>query len=232
MCFSATASFVTAGVLGAVGVATLKKNKTRSVVPFAAIPILFAIQQVIEGVIWLSFGSVIMQTVVTYAYSFFAYILWPIYLPLAVYLLEKDEERKTVLRVLTVLGLIIAVYMAYFIGTNGVTAEIVNYGIAYHTPYPHYQLLLGLYVLVTSGACLLSSHKAVNIFGLVMIAALFISAWFFIANLASVWCFFAATLSVIVYWQIRHPRKYSRHSRLPAGHTPPKARFRSKRDRG
>jgi len=53
MCFSATANFVGSRVLGAVGVVTLTKVKHRRELLFAALPMLFAVHQFIEGFVWL-----------------------------------------------------------------------------------------------------------------------------------------------------------------------------------
>src|SRR6202044_3565146 len=53
MCFTATASFVASGVLGAVGVATLPQVKHRRELLFASLPVLFSVHQAIEGVVWL-----------------------------------------------------------------------------------------------------------------------------------------------------------------------------------
>ncbi len=53
MCFSATVNFVGSGVLGAVGVVTLTKVKHRRELLFAALPMLFAVHQFIEGFVWL-----------------------------------------------------------------------------------------------------------------------------------------------------------------------------------
>ncbi len=207
MCFSATASFAAAGALSAVGVVTLKQTKKSSAIPFASIPLLFGIQQGIEGILWLSFGYPIIQTMATYAYSFFSLVLWPVFVPLAVYQIEPDKSRKDLLSKLAFIGFAVGLYILFFVVTRGVSSEVVNYCIAYHPAHPYPRLTLGLYVLATCGSCLLSSHKIINIFGLVMLAALFISAWFFITNVVSVWCFFAALLSVLVYWQISSMRK-------------------------
>ena len=49
MCFSATVNFGGSAVLGAAGVATLTKVKHRRELLFAAMPMLFAIHQFIEG---------------------------------------------------------------------------------------------------------------------------------------------------------------------------------------
>jgi len=55
MCYSATASFVAGGGLTVVGLMTLRRTTNRAELPLAAIPLLFGVQQLVEGVIWLSF---------------------------------------------------------------------------------------------------------------------------------------------------------------------------------
>jgi hypothetical protein len=54
MCFSAAASFVTAGVTGAIGAVALTRVNEPRELPLAATPILFALQQSIEGLLWLN----------------------------------------------------------------------------------------------------------------------------------------------------------------------------------
>ena len=53
MCFSASASFIAAAALATTGVATLRMASRPSELPFAAVPLLFGIQQFIEGLTWL-----------------------------------------------------------------------------------------------------------------------------------------------------------------------------------
>lgn len=76
MCFPATASF-TAGVflLGA-GTMTLRMARQPSELLLAAIPLLFAIQPLTEGVIWLGFdwGAPFLTTAMTRLYSFFSHV--------------------------------------------------------------------------------------------------------------------------------------------------------------
>ena len=55
MCFSATASFIAGVSLSVFGVATVKKAKRKAEIPFAMIPLFFGVQQIIEGMLWLSF---------------------------------------------------------------------------------------------------------------------------------------------------------------------------------
>ena len=95
MCFSASASFIAGTSLCAVGVATLKRAESRAELPFAAIPLLFGMQQLIEGVIWLTFShdAPLLKQVMTYLYSGFSHVLWPMYVPFAVGLLEAVRWR-------------------------------------------------------------------------------------------------------------------------------------------
>ena len=55
MCFSVSPSFIASTSLSAIGVATLGTPEGATERPFAAIPLLFGIQQLTEGVIWATF---------------------------------------------------------------------------------------------------------------------------------------------------------------------------------
>ena len=200
MCFSATASFVAAGTLGVAGGLTIAQVKKKSELPFASIPLLFGIQQAIEGAVWLSFGSPILNTIATYSYSMFSHVLWPIFVPFSVLMIETDPTRKKILRLFSFIGLAVGLYLLYFILVDPVTSHVVNNSIAYHSPHLYALLVIALYLVATCGSCLVSSHKIINIFGIVLLISFAIAAWFFIETFFSVWCFFAAILSVIVYW--------------------------------
>lgn len=82
MCFSAEASFTTAAVLTTIGFAGLKINFSRSQLFLAMIPLLFAIQQFFEGVLWLGLESTTFPiTILMLAkkiFLIFAFLVWPI----------------------------------------------------------------------------------------------------------------------------------------------------------
>lgn len=80
MCFSATASFTSAAVLLTVGAGTLSLNQEKENRMFAAIPILFGIQQASEGVVWLTIGQVASADLLKWAvitFLAFALVIWP-----------------------------------------------------------------------------------------------------------------------------------------------------------
>ena len=212
MCFSATASFVAGGALSATGVATLTQVKSKAELPLASIPLLFGIQQTIEGVIWLSFGLPALNTIMTYLYLMFAYVLWPVLAPVAFLLAETNPVRKNILRVLSLFGFVLGTYLLYFIFVEPGKAHIVNQSIAYDYRHLHELLPLTLYVSVTCGSALVSSHGAMQVFGIAALAAFFVANWFFNVTFISVWCFFAAILSVIVFWHFKRNPVVSRRA--------------------
>ena len=123
MCFSATASFSSGVVLLGVGTLTLKAAQSQRELPVAAIPLLFAIQQLTEGLIWLTLSS---------------------------------------------------------------DAPLLNAGTT-------------LYLLATTVSPLFSTHRMLKVFGGLGLIS-FAAAYFFYARwFISVWCFFAALLSAVIY---------------------------------
>ena len=57
MCFSATASFTAGFGLLAIGAITASRINRPAELPFALIPALFGVQQLIEGGLWLTFSD-------------------------------------------------------------------------------------------------------------------------------------------------------------------------------
>jgi hypothetical protein len=97
MCFSAAASFLTAGLTGTIGAVALAQTTERRQWPLATIPMLFALQQAAEGLLWLTLpvapDSSPADLLVT-LYLLFAEVFWPVYVPLAVLILEQDKKRR------------------------------------------------------------------------------------------------------------------------------------------
>jgi len=125
MCFSATASFVAGSVLSVLGVATLRATRRKGDIAFAAIPLLFGIQQIVEGLLWLSFrfDAPQLRVATTYLFSFFSHVLWPVFVPFAIGLLETVPWRRKVIRGFQVAGLVVGLYLLYVLVEFPVTAQ-------------------------------------------------------------------------------------------------------------
>jgi len=211
MCFSATASLIAGGSLSTGGVAVLTQATARRQLPFAAIPLLFGIQQTIEGVLWLSFGSAQLNELTTFAYSIFSHVLWPIFVPLAVLLLEHDPVRRRILYVFLGVGTALGTYLLFAVLVrDGVTSRVLNGSISYDSPHLYTPVVLTLYVLATCLSSVVSSHFFIRMFGAVMFTAFMVTGLVFNEVFISVWCFFAALLSVLVFWFFRDHRAADR----------------------
>lgn len=209
MCFSAPASFTAAAVLGATGIATTSKVKTKQEILLAMIPFLFSIQQSAEGILWLSTSGGPTSKIMMYIFLFFAMVIYPTYTPLAVRLIENNKTRRKILNALLIMGILISLYLFYTLVIYQVEYKILGNHIHYFTgdkilPGPYG---LALYAAVTAGSCLISSHKWINIFGIGLLLSLPISLYFYISSYGSVWCFFAAALSLVIYLHFHYNKK-------------------------
>lgn len=138
MCFSASASFSAGVVLTVIGIATIKKTHHKSQLLFASIPFVFGVQQFAEGILWITIPKLnyfALQKMVTYIYLFFAHILWPLCVPIAILLIEKSSTRKTIQKILVVSGILVSFYLAYCLATYPVKAVIEGYHIKYILGY-------------------------------------------------------------------------------------------------
>ena len=208
MCFSASASFGAGLVLSIAGVVTLRIAKKRSVVIFAFIPILFAVQQITEGFVWVCLSTPSWepwQDIPIAIFLFLSHVLWPVWMPLSIWLLEKRGWRKKILFTLLCLGILLAIYHFYFIVTYTPKAEILSCHIDYITSFPESLMLLSamLYGLTTIIPTLISSSKRMWMMGVVLTIAYVVSKLFYEAYLVSVFCFFAALMSIVVYLILR-----------------------------
>jgi hypothetical protein len=201
MCFSATASFVAAGVTGAVGAVSVSQVSRQSELPLASIPLFFAAQQAVEGALWLTlpvapYGPV--STTLTYLFLLFAKVFWPLFVPIAVLLVEQERIRRRILIALCAAGAGVAVFFLGSILSNTHSAHILGGHVVYSSE-PHLPETVRLAYLVTTGiAPMFSSHRAVQLLGLIVTAGSLVTFFFYWDAFASIWCFFAAAGSVVI----------------------------------
>src|SRR3990172_2351030 len=119
MCFSAEASFAAAAILlpaGAIGVQRAYRTDPRYL-PFAALPIFFGLQQLLEGLVWTgnALSSDTMVQRFSLAYMFFSWLAWPVWVPLSTYFLEPCGRRYVYLIFAIMGGMLGAMqYLPYF----------------------------------------------------------------------------------------------------------------------
>ncbi|HNW57643.1 MAG TPA: hypothetical protein PLR88_01890 [Bacteroidales bacterium] len=208
MCFSAGASFAAGGVLSAIGIATVKEVQKPSQRLFAIIPIFFGIQQLTEGCLWLALQSadhLVVEKISTYIFLITAQIFWPVIIPLSVFLMEDNREKKKILKVFFVSGILLSLYYAFYLFFHDVTSQSVDCHILYVTESPESLALptFIIYLILTIVPLFISGNKRMSVMGILMALSCLATAVFYKLYLTSVWCFFAAIISATIYWILR-----------------------------
>lgn len=208
MCFSATASFVAGSTLSVIGATTIRMTSRRAEIPFAMIPLLFGIQQLTEGMIWLSFRgeSHLPNAALTLVYSLFSHVLWPIFIPFAVGLLETGPLRKKAVAACQLAGAVVGLYLLYVIVQFPVTSRVLDNHIAYESPHFYRLPLMFLYLTATCASGMFSSNKVIQVFAALTFATFLTAYAIHAATFFSVWCFFAAILSLMIFYYFRQAR--------------------------
>jgi hypothetical protein len=210
MCFSAGGSFALAGVLTVVGTASIVQNQSPPFRMFAAVPLLFAAQQGAEGVVWLTMANPEASSphrTAVMAYLGVALVLWPTYLPVCLWRVEREPARRRLLAMMAAVGLAVALAAWISLARWPPVASIAGHSIHYEwtggrTPVV-YLLLLVAYVIPTMLPFFASTVQLTRQIGFTLLASLLVTALVEREGLTSVWCFFAAILSAQILLAIR-----------------------------
>ncbi|HTF21422.1 MAG TPA: DUF6629 family protein [Chryseolinea sp.] len=213
MCFSAGASFGASAVVAVAGVISIRRITYKEQIMFAAIPLIFALQQLTEGLVWITFTESEYrqwQNLPVIMFLFLAQVVWPIWVPLSILKIEEKYRHRIALRILVYGSFIVAPLQAYRLFFLPWTAEVTNHHIHYGLDFsiPYFGLLLNiLYFLTTIVPPFLSSRKPVIVLGTLNLASFITTTILFERNVISVWCFFAALIS----WQVIRAMKDESH---------------------
>jgi hypothetical protein len=212
MCFSATASFAAAGLTGIAGATALRSAGRSSLRWVGAIPVLFAVHQFAEGMLWLALSEEVATAwtrPAMFTYLTVARVVWPTWVPLAIRALESEPRRRRRLSALLVLGAIVSLAEAYALTVYPVGASIDGRHVEYRIDTPpllRWPMDLA-YVLTTVLPPFVSSNRTVRLAGAALLVALVVSKVVWFRYFASVWCFFAALISVGLVLALRAARR-------------------------
>jgi hypothetical protein len=217
VCFSASANFVGSAVLGAIGVATLTEVKHRRELLLAAMPCLFALHQFIEGFVWLALDHKLPPVVAHdagAAFVLYAQGLLPFLLPLSVFLIEPTRDRRRRMLGFTILGGGLAVYLLWGLIAYPLQVSSGDNGIVYLNRISTTTLVAELYVIATCGALFFSGFRLLVLLAWLNLVGLLTVMVVRRLEFTSLWCAYAAVVSVIIYFffrrsRLERPAKYS-----------------------
>lgn len=220
MCFSATVSFSAAAVLVSTGVYAVWQAKRLSP-PYwmwALVPVFFGIQQAFEGGVWQKLVAGDAGGAVSYAlgFHFFSHFLWLWWLPLCSYLIEPIQTgkagkiRKQVFAGCAMFGAFAGtlVYSVMLFHSEWMTVTVRELSINYSFSVPYRSSIhlpitpAALYALTILVPLLFSSHRLIRIFGWLAALSMALASETYSYAYVSVWCFFAAVLSLYLAYII------------------------------
>ena len=213
MCFSATASFSVSAVLLGGGIYTTVRSAKydRSMLLFAAYPLAFGIQQAMEGFVWLRLEAQATSNNAALGFLFFSHFFWLAWVPLSAWWLETmrgTPGRSQILAAFALTGLLAGILLYVPLWQHTLFAPQVEAGnICYNTTvvfdaiFPEFVTRI-IYAAIVLGSLLLSSVRAAQLLGaLLSFSAATAMMGYPKESFISVWCFFAAVISLyIVAW--------------------------------
>ncbi len=214
--------------LGALAIRQTYRRRRPELLPLALMPVLFGLQQAMEGRIWLALEAGSAQAglrPLALGYLLFAFFLWPSWLPWVALTLSRGQLRPwrlILLRALSLCGVLfgLALWLPLVLEPTRLSVAIQGHSIAYHA-----RLLLSgdagnlgraLYLLLILLPLLLLPSPRLWLFAFGLLAAGLLADGVAHHAFTSVWCYFSALLSGWILWLVSSEPVMPCTSGLPA----------------
>jgi hypothetical protein len=216
VCFSPQADVVGGLVICAIGVDAVRHiHQRREFIALAWIPLLLGAHQFIEALVWLWLQGHVPRAighVALWAYLLIAFVVLPLFIPLAVIALEPTRRRKWMMAPFASVGAVVAGVLLAAMVRGPVGVRLAPYHLSYSIRLPDGFLIVALYVVAVCGPLLMSGYRNVAIFGVVNLVAVIVIARLTVSGFASVWCGWAAVSSAAITLHCRFAKPHPHRS--------------------
>jgi hypothetical protein len=221
MCFSPEADIGGGLVICAIGVDAVRHiGQRREFIAMAWIPVLLGAHQFIEALVWLWLQGHVpsgIGHVALWAYLLIAFVVLPVFIPLAVIALEPTRRRKQLMAPFALIGSVVAVILFAAMVRGPVSVTLASYHLSYSIRLSDGLVIVALYVVAVCGPLLVSGYRNVALFGIVNLVAVIIIARLTISGFASVWCGWAAITSAAITLHCRVAKPHPHRARSGSG---------------
>jgi hypothetical protein len=221
VCFSPQADIVGGLAICAIGIDAVRHiRQRREFIALAWIPLLLGAHQFIEALVWLWLQGHVPRGIghfALWAYLLIAFVVLPVFIPLAVIALEPTRRRKAMMVPFALTGATIAAILLAAMVRGPVGVKLAPYHLSYSIQIPDGLLVVALYVVAVCGPLLMSGYRNVVIFGAVNLVAVIVIARLTISGFASVWCGWAAVSSAAIALHCRFAEPDAQTHRDRAG---------------
>ena len=199
-------------VVTAIGIDTCRHLRGRKEYTLlAVVPLVLGAHLLIESLVWWQLrGDVPLEVgrAATWLYLLVALVVVPVLVPVAVMMLEPTPRRRLAIAPFALLGAAVAVVLLVTMLHGSVSARLGSYHLAYSIGLHDGVVVVGLYVLATCGALLMSGYRDLVIFGLANLAVVIVLARLTADGFTSLWCFYAALACGAICLHMRYGRPH------------------------
>jgi hypothetical protein len=172
---------------------------------------LLGVQQFLEGMVWVTGAGPDPAAAAPYSlgYMFFAWVGWPVWLPVSVYFTEPPRRHTPYLVFAIAGGALGALqFVPYFAHQGWLEVTLLDNAVRYDTTelldwVTGRPLTYLLYATIVIAPLLMASNRSVRIFGVLVGLVLATTVAFFQWAYISVFCFGGALASVYLLWALR-----------------------------
>lgn len=211
MCFSATASFTSAAIIGVIGIVGVYQAQqfNKNYLALNCLPLLFAIQQFCEGMVWTSANHFSLNLWAK-LFLLFAFLIYPWYMGFATRFIAINASRKKILGFFVIIGLLYGIWSYWnILGTQYELPRLCEFSVKYHISYlgidegtRGHQIYAGIttviYLALVLLPCYISGPRWLKWFGTLAFIAFVVTLIFEMRYLISIWCFYCAVISIFI----------------------------------
>jgi hypothetical protein len=212
VCFSPQADLIAGIGVTAIGVDACRNIRGRSDhLLLATLPLLLGVHELVEDFVWWGLqGHVPHEAgrVALWAYMVIAFVVLPVFVPLAVLMLEPTVRRRRRMAPLVALGVVVSTVLLVAMLRGPVSAARHPWHLSYSIELHHAVIIVGLYVVAICGALLFSGYRHIALFGMANLAAVVALAALTADGFASLWCVYAAISAGAIALHMRYAKPH------------------------
>jgi len=212
VCFAPQADLVAGIGVTAIGFDACRNLRGRSDhLLLATLPVILGVHELVEDFVWWGLqGHVPHEAgrVALWAYMLIAFVLLPVFVPLAVLMLEPTAHLRRRMAPFVALGVGVSSVLLVAMLRGPVSAARHPWHLSYSIELHHAVVIVGLYVVAICGALLFSGYRHILVFGLGNLAVVVVLAALTADGFASLWCVYAAISAGAIALHMRYAKPH------------------------
>jgi hypothetical protein len=212
VCFSPQADLIAGIGVTAIGVDACRNLRGRTNhLLLATLPLILGVHELVEDFVWWGLEGHVPDAagrVAVWAYMVIAFVVLPVFVPLAVLMLEPTMRRRRRMVPFVAMGGVVSTVLLVAMLRGPISAARHPWHLSYSIELPHAVIIVALYVVAICGALLFSGYRHIVIFGMGNLAVVVGLAALTADGFASLWCVYAAISAGAIALHMRYAKPH------------------------